>query len=53
MSTHTLQSRAWSCGSLEKGVKACAATAGLDLTAMKDMTPEELERTLKDQLVLF
>ena len=50
MSAHTLQSRAWSCGSLASGAKACAATAGLDVAAMKDMSPEELERTLKDPL---
>ena len=52
MSTHTLQSRAWSCRSLEAGAQACAQSAGLDLEAMKSMSPEVLETTVKEQLVL-
>lgn len=50
MSRETLQSKAWSCGSLEAGVKSALGTAGIDL---QSMGAEQLEQTLKDQLLLL
>ena len=45
MSSQTLESRAWSCGTSEAGADACAAMAGLDLSKMNRA---QLEKTLKD-----
>lgn len=45
MSRQTLESRAWSCGTLEAGAEACAELAGLDLSKMNQA---QLEKTLKD-----
>jgi len=50
MSTETLQSKAWSCATLEAGAKSALGTAGVDL---QSMDAEQLERTLKDQLLLY
>ena len=50
MSDATLKSRAWSCGSLEAGVKACAKTAGLDISQLSN---EEVQRALKDLSITF
>ena len=50
MSAETLQSKAWSCATLEAGAKSALGTAGVDL---QSMDAEQLERTLKDQLLLY